>query len=492
MSQSNPPKVHLVNLGCPKNLVDSEKMSGLLQGNGYVLTADPEQADVVVVNTCGFIGPAKEESIQAILEANRLKEEGRVRAVIATGCLAQRYQEELQIELPEADQILPLAEEAHIAAHVDRALGRTRDHYLDSAPRAQLTPRHWAYLRISDGCDHQCAFCAIPGIRGKHHSEPIDKLVEEARRLADGGVRELVLVSQDSVRYGADLYGRAQLVPLMEQLADIPDIAWLRLMYTYPAFWTGEMIALFANHPKVCKYIDMPLQHIADPVLRRMKRATTRQKTLDLLADLRERIPGVGLRSSFIVGFPGETEAQFEELLEFVAQTRFDYATAFIYSPEEGTSAYKLDGEMDEETKAERYRLLTELQERISGERNHALVGTSQIVLVDERTPEGQHLGRMERDAPEIDGQVLIEGPAEPGQFIEVEITGAAPYELNGRVLAPQRRGDDPIGLSRGVAGKGSSRDGLRGERSQSEQGGKDAPWESPERVAPRRDGVQP
>jgi ribosomal protein S12 methylthiotransferase len=440
MSQTKPPKVHLVNLGCPKNLVDSEKMSGLLQGNGYELTDDPHQADVVVVNTCGFIGPAKEESIQAILEANRLKEEGRVQAVIATGCLAQRYQQELQIELPEADQILPLAEEANIAAHVDRALGKTRSQYIDSAPRLQLTPRHWAYLRISDGCDHQCAFCAIPAIRGKHHSEPVEKLVEEARRLAGDGVRELVLVSQDSVRYGADLYGRAKLVPLMEELAAIAGIEWLRLMYTYPAFWTEEMIALFAGHPKVCKYIDMPLQHIADPVLRRMKRATTRQKTLDLLAQLRERIPGVGLRSSFIVGFPGETEEQFEELLEFVEETRFDYATAFLYSPEEGTSAHGLDGEVEEDTKAERYRRITELQERISGELNHRLVGTSQTVLVDERTPEGLHLGRMERDAPEIDGQVLVEGPAEVGQFIQTQITGAAPYELSARAT-PQRMG---------------------------------------------------
>ncbi len=435
MPQGKAQKVHLVNLGCPKNLVDSEKMSGLLQGNGYELTDDPHQADVVVVNTCGFIGPAKEESIQAILEANRLKAEGHVRAVIATGCLAQRYQEELQIELPEADQILPLAEEVNIAAHVDRALGKTRSTYVTSGPRLQLTPRHWAYLRISDGCDHQCAFCAIPGIRGKHHSEPVDKLVEEAQRLAASGVRELVLISQDSVRYGADLYGRAQLVPLMKQLGEIEGIEWLRLMYTYPAFWTEEMIALFADHPKVCKYIDMPLQHIADPVLRRMKRATTRQKTLDLLAELRGRIPGVGLRSSFIVGFPGETEAQFEELLAFVEETRFDYATAFIYSPEEGTSAHGLDGEVDEEVKADRYRRITELQERISGELNHGLVGTRQTVLVDERTPEGLHLGRMERDAPEIDGQVLVEGPVEVGHFIQVEITGAAPYELSARVL---------------------------------------------------------
>jgi ribosomal protein S12 methylthiotransferase len=437
MPQEKRQKVHLVSLGCPKNTVDSERMLGLLQGNAYELTPDPLQADVVVVNTCGFIGPAKEESIDAILAAHRLKEEGRCKGVIVTGCLATRYREELQRELVEADQILTIAEERDIVRHVDQVLGKKRPRYLESLPRTLLTPRHWAYLRISDGCDHQCAFCAIPLIRGRHHSEPVEALVQEAGRLADSGVRELVLVAQDSVRYGMDLYGRPQLVKLLERLAAVEGIAWLRLMYTYPAFWTEEMIEFYAACEKMCAYIDMPLQHIADPVLRRMKRATTRQQTLDLLARLRDCLPGAGWRSTFIVGFPGETEEHFAELLDFVEETRFDYATGFMYSPEEGTSAFGLDGQVDEQTKEERYGRLTELQECIATQINDSLVGTRQLVLVDEEDGEtGVYYGRMERDAPEIDGQVIIdEGRAQVGKFAEVEIIGAGPYELNARVV---------------------------------------------------------
>ena len=427
-------KVHLVSLGCPKNTVDTEKMQGLLKGNAYELTNDPHEADVVVVNTCGFIGPAKEESIDAIMQAHRLKDEGRCEGVIVTGCLAQRYQEELKSELIEAEKILTIEQENDIVQHVDEILGTTRTNYLQSLPRDMLTPGHWAYLRISDGCDHKCAFCAIPAIRGRHKSEPIEVLVAEAERLAASGVRELVLISQDSVRYGADLYGRARLVPLMQQLAEIEGIDWLRLMYTYPAFWTEEMIEFYAANEKVCAYIDMPLQHISDPVLQRMKRATTKEKTLDLLARLRQRIPGVGLRSSFIAGFPGETEEQFAELLEFVETIRFDYVTGFVYSPEQGTSAYALDGEVDEEVAEERYSRLSQLQERISAELNDELIGTRQVVLVDEEDGEGGYCARMERDAPEIDGQVLIDaGAAEVGKFVEVEITGAYAYELNAR-----------------------------------------------------------
>ena len=436
MSKKKQRKVHLVSLGCPKNTVDSERMLGLLQGNEYELTTDPHEADVVVVNTCGFIGPAKEESIDAILQAHQLKEEGRCEGVIVTGCLAQRYEAELKSELIEADQILTLEQEADIVHHVDRVLGNERADYVDSMPRNLLTPRHWAYLRISDGCDHQCAFCAIPSIRGRHKSESIEKLVEEAGRLAAGGVRELVLISQDSVRYGADLYGRARLVPLMQQLAALEGIDWIRLMYTYPAFWTEEMIEFYATCEKMCAYIDMPLQHISDPVLQRMKRATTRQKTLDLLVRLRQRLPGVGLRSSFIVGFPGETEEQFEELLDFVEASRFDHVTGFVYSPEEGTTAYELDGEVPEEIREERYSRLSQLQERISAQINDELIGTRQVVLVDEESEEGWYCGRMERDAPEIDGQVVIdEGEARVGQFVEVEITAAYAYELNARAV---------------------------------------------------------
>ena len=316
MNEKKSDKVHLVSLGCPKNTVDSERMLGLLQGNDYQLTDVPQEADVVVVNTCGFIGPAKEESIDAIMDAHRLKQEGKCKGVIVTGCLSTRYYEDLERELVEADQLLTIADEVDIVRHVDGILGVERPEYLATSPRTSLTPGHWSYLRISDGCDHQCAFCAIPAIRGRHKSEPIEQLVAEAERLAAGGVRELVLVAQDSVRYGADLYGKPQLVRLLQALAEVEGIEWMRLMYTYPAFWTAEMIDFYAECEKMCNYIDMPLQHIADPVLKRMKRATTRKKTIDLLARRRDRLPGVGLRSTFILGFPGETEAEFEELLE--------------------------------------------------------------------------------------------------------------------------------------------------------------------------------
>ena len=442
-----PEKVHLVSLGCPKNTVDSERMLGLLNGHDYEITSDAEEADVVIVNTCGFIGPAKEESIEAIMEAHELKKNGRCKGVIVIGCLAERYQDTLKEDLIEADQILTLRQEDDIVRNVDELLGHERTTYLDNVPRLMTTPSHWAYLRISDGCDHKCAFCAIPLIKGRHHSETIEDLVTETKRLAAGGVRELVLVAQDSVRYGADLYGRPQLVPLLEQLAAVEGISWMRLMYTYPAFWTEEMIDFYAECEKMCNYIDMPLQHISDPVLKRMRRATTKAKTERLLERLRERLTNVGLRSSFIVGFPGETEAQFDELLGFVEQTRFDNATCFIYSHEEGTEAHGYEGELPEYVKEERYRQLTELQDGISADINHGLIGTQQVVLVDTLV-DGEAgsgwSGRMQRDAPEIDGHVRIDaGPDKPGvdpgvdlsvgKFAQVEITGAYSYELAAR-----------------------------------------------------------
>ena len=428
-------KVHLVSLGCPKNTVDSERMLGLLDGNSYQITEQPEHADVVIVNTCGFIGPAKEESIDAVMAAHRLKEEGRCKGVIVTGCLATRYEEELRSEMVEADALLTIDQEVEIVDKVDRILNNPRRRKTLNTLRKSLTPDHWSYLRISDGCDHKCAFCSIPAIRGPHKSETVEDLLAEAERLASAGVRELVLISQDSVRYGSDLYGRPALVNLLGQLEKVNGIEWIRLMYTYPAFWTEEMIDFFATSPKMCAYIDMPLQHISDSVLRRMKRATTRQKTIDLLKLLRARISDVGLRSTFIVGFPGETDEDFEQLLEFVEETRFDHLSGFIYSPEEGTSAFGLDAEVAEEVKEYRYSRLTQLQERIATEINDDLIGSRHMVLVDDRDEMGFY-GRMQRDAPEIDGQVLIEkGKIEVGQFVEVEIVGADPFQLQAQVV---------------------------------------------------------
>ncbi len=441
MPADAPARVHLISLGCPRNTVDSERMLGLLQGSAYEITDDPEQADVVVVNTCGFIGPAKEESIETVMAAHRLKQTGRCRAVIVTGCLATRYETELKEELVEADRLLTIAQESDIVGQVDAALGRAPRPQSRPPQRVGLTPKHWAYLRISDGCDHQCAFCAIPGIRGRHRSEPLDRLVDEAERLVAAGVRELVLVSQDAMRYGADLEGRPRLAALLRRLAAVPGVDWLRLMYTYPAFWTDELIDVFASEPRLCAYIDMPLQHISDAVLRRMKRATTRAQTTQLLARLRGALPKAGFRSTFIVGFPGETEAQFEELLEFVAAARFDHVTGFTFSPEEGTLAARLDGQVPPEVAVERYARLTEVQERVSAEINADLVGSRRVVLIDDRDEAAAiALGRLERDAPEIDGQVMVtDTQAGPGQFVDVEITSGYAYEVTGRAVGAPR-----------------------------------------------------
>ena len=369
------------------------------------------------------------------MAAHRLKEEGHCKGVIVTGCLATRYEEELRAEMVEADVLLTIDQEVEVVDKVDRILNNPSGRKTLNTVRKSLTPDHWSYLRISDGCDHKCAFCSIPAIRGPHKSEAVEDLLAEAERLASLGVRELVLISQDSVRYGADLYGRPALVKLLGRLEKVKGIEWIRLMYTYPAFWTEEMIEFFATSPKMCAYIDMPLQHISDSVLRRMKRATTRQKTVDLLKLLRARIPDVGLRSTFIVGFPGETDEDFEQLLEFVEETRFDHLSGFIYSPEEGTSAFLLDAEVAEEVKEFRYSRLTQLQERIGTEINDDLVGSRHMVLVDDRDEMGFY-GRMQRDAPEIDGQVLIEkGEIEIGQFVEVEIISADPFQLQARVV---------------------------------------------------------
>ncbi len=438
MPGSRPVTVHVVTLGCPKNTVDSERMIGLLQANGYRISAVPADADVVIVNTCGFIRPAKEESIEAVMAAQRWRHAGRCRAVIVTGCLATRYRRELEQELPEADQILTIAQEAAIVEHVDQALGAPPRARVAVAAPARLTPRHWAYLRVADGCDRRCAFCAIPAIRGPQRSEPLERLVARAEALAADGVRELVLVAQDSLRYGVDLYGRPRLIALLERLAAVPGIQWLRLMYTHPGSWSDELLDFFASCPRLCAYVDLPLQHIADPVLRRMGRATTRRRIEALLERLRHRLPRAGLRSTFIVGFPGETEAQFEELLDFVAAARFDHAAGFLYSPEEGTAAARLADDVPAAAKEDRYARLTQVQEQVSADINAALVGTRHRVLVDEEDREaGVWYARMERDAPEIDGAVVIEGgQTAVGSFAEVEITAGFAYERHARLVA--------------------------------------------------------
>lgn len=441
-------RVNLITLGCPKNAVDSERMLRLLEINGYALTDDVGEADVIVVNTCGFIEPAKRESIETILEAARQKSEGRCKGLIVTGCLAQRYREELQAELREADRVIGLADERDIVRHCDEVLKKVPRPVRRDGGRRLTTPGHWAYLRISDGCDRTCAFCAIPGIKGPNRSEPIEDLVAEAERLVAGGVKEIALVAQDTMRYGADLYGRPRLVDLVQALLRVRGLAWLRLHYTYPSGWRKELIDLLATEERLCGYVDMPVQHISDRVLRAMRRGTTSRGIRNLIRRLRERAPHLTLRSSVIVGFPGETEADFEELCAFVEETRFHRLGGFLYSSEEGTDAGLLADSVPEEVKRSRLDRLMEIQREISQEINEGLVGRRLRVLIDAESddPAFDFIGRTRMDAPEIDGEVLVRGPGRVGEFVEVEVTEAYDYDLVGRVVeAPELVQIEPI-----------------------------------------------
>jgi ribosomal protein S12 methylthiotransferase len=431
--------VHIITLGCPKNTVDSENMHRLLELNGYAVSDQPDEADIIVVNTCGFIQPAKEESIATALEAADYKRDGRCQGLIVTGCLAQRYTSELQDELTEADLVMGLAEESRIVEHCDRLLGRKREGPLKGLDQRHLhTPGHWAYLRISDGCDRTCAFCAIPGIRGQNKSVSIDRLVAEAHRLAAHGCRELALIAQDTMRYGADLYGKPRLVDLLKELVAVDRIEWIRLLYTYPTGWRDDLVELLAAEPKLCGYVDMPIQHADDAILSSMNRGTTRKGIRSLVSRLRDAVPHLTIRSSVIVGYPGETDDQFESLLDFLAETRFSRLVGFTYSHEEGTAAGNLEDTVPEEVKRERMNRVMALQEEIATETNLGYVGERFRVLIDEPgdAPESDWIGRTRMDAPEIDGSVFLSGEAEIGAFVEAEITDAAGYDLFGRILS--------------------------------------------------------
>ena len=464
--------IHLISLGCPKNLVDSERMLGLLERNGYALTEEAEEADVVIVNTCGFIAPAKEESLDTIFEAARLKEEGRCRALIVAGCLSQRYGDTLKRELPEADAILGLSDVDRIVAHCDRLLGRRRsqDFTTEHAEKRQvkvkvevekdgvgwsqpqpqpfpaicsngarhlLTPKHSAYLRIADGCDNHCSYCAIPLIRGPYRSRPEAALIAEARALCEQGVREINLIAQDITRYGEDLYGEPRLSGLIDALSELGDLRWIRLLYTHPAHFSQDMIGCIARNEKVCRYVDLPIQHISDPLLRAMNRKVTGADIRNLMQRLRSGVPGIALRTSLIVGFPGETEAHFEELLDFVAEARFERLGAFIYSREEDTPAAAFDDPIPEEIKQERLDRLMMQQQEITSQMHESLIGTHVQVLVDRpgEEPPVRWVGRTAWDAPDVDGTVLItEGDALPGDFVSVAITDADAYDLWGTI----------------------------------------------------------
>ena len=436
-------KVGLVSLGCPKNLVDSETMLGLLAADGFSITGREEEADVLIVNTCSFINDAKEESIKTILELARLKVEGRLKKLLVAGCLAQRYPDELDREMPEIDGLIGTGDVGEIVRAVRRALSGGRPGPCGApgtlsgaaVPRLLSTPAYTAYLKIAEGCDNRCAYCVIPAIRGPYRSRPVADVLQEASSLAARGVREMILIAQDTTRYGLDRCGRPALAGLLGELARLEGVAWLRLMYAYPALVTGALIEVMAAEPKICRYLDIPLQHVSDTILTKMNRRGSRKEITALVRRLRSAVPEITLRTSFIVGFPGETEADFRELLEFMETVRFDRVGVFTYSSEEGTPAAGMPGQVPEEVKAARKERAMLLQREISLERNRARVGREMTVLVEGRTgKEGVFHGRGEGDAPEIDGKVYVRSDRDldAGELVRVRVTGAREYDLEG------------------------------------------------------------
>ena len=436
----------LLSLGCPKNLVDGEVMLGRLRGAGYELVADARQADVVVVNTCAFIDRAKQESVDAILEMAREKGSGRAQRLVVTGCLSQRYDEELRREIPEIDASLGTGQVDDIVRAVsgdatslaDAAPGLPTWVYDHTAPRVLSTPPWLAYVKISEGCDYTCSFCIIPTLRGKHRSRNVEDVVAEVRALAARGVREIVLVAQDSTRYGLDHGIRDGLAYLLRRLGRVGGIRWIRILYAYPATLTDPILDAIASEEKVVKYVDIPLQHASEPVLKRMKRPTGKGNLLGMIERIRQRVPGVAIRTSFIVGFPGETDADFAKLLAFVESGQFESVGVFTYSDEEGTGSFELPDRVPAKVKERRRRGLMSLQKRISTRRNRSRVGERIEVLVEGTHDDTDLLlrGRAATQAPEIDGQVLInEGTAAPGSFVTCEVTEAHPYDLVARIV---------------------------------------------------------
>lgn len=443
-------KIGVVSLGCPKNLVDSETMLGLIHEENYEITNDPSEAEIIIVNTCGFIESAKEESINTILQMAEYKKSGSCKYIIVTGCLSQRYAEELFNELLEANAIAGVEVYDEIGSIIKRVMNGERFIMLERSkpdviytnketflPRILTTPSYTAYLKIAEGCDNCCSYCAIPKIRGPYRSKPMEQVLKEAKALADNGVKELIVVAQDTTRYGEDLPGgKLLLADLLKELNKIESLKWIRVMYCYPNNFTDELIEAFATLDKVCKYVDLPLQHASNRLLASMNRYDTKEEVETLLAKLRKRIPGIVIRTTFIVGFPGETDADFEELKEFVEQQRFENAGVFAYSQEEGTVAGAMPNQIPDEIKQERYHELMALQAQISEEIHKDTEGQTLEVLVEgiEEDGSGLHYGRSYREAPDIDGLVFIENPGDikPGCFVKVNILQGFTYESVG------------------------------------------------------------
>ncbi len=424
-------KVSVITLGCSKNTVDSERLMNQLKLNHIELTKNLEEADALIINTCGFIEAAKEESINTILEAVELKKEGKIKKVVVIGCLSERYARELRNEIPEVDSFF--GTEAYEG--VLREFGGNLKYEL-LGERLLTTPRHFAYLKISEGCDHPCSFCAIPLMRGKHKSRHMEDLIKEAQFLSEQGVKELILIGQDTTDYGKDIYSKRNISELVNKLSLIDGIEWIRIMYAYPSHFPEDLIETISSNPKVCKYIDLPLQHISDNVLKSMRRGITKKRTIELINKLRSKIPDLTLRTTFIVGYPEETEEDFEELCNFVQDIKFERFGVFTYSMEENTASYKLGDPIPPEVKEERKAILMEIQKEISLNKNKELIGRELKVIIDDKENEF-YIARTERDAPEVDGEVYIQknkNHIQTGKFYSAEIYDCNEYDLFGKL----------------------------------------------------------
>ena len=439
-------KILFISLGCDKNLVDTEVMLGLLASRGYEMTDDEQEADIIVINTCCFIHDAKEESIQNILEMAELKKEGKVKALIVTGCLAERYNDEILEEIPEVDEVLGTTAYDKILDAVDAALEGNQEVILsdiDALPlpetkRLVTTGGHFAYLKIAEGCDKHCTYCIIPKVRGNYRSVPMERLVNEARELAEQGVKELILVAQETTLYGKDLYGEKSLHKLVRELCNISGIRWIRILYCYPEEITDELIQVMKEEPKVCHYLDLPIQHANDTILKRMGRRTTKQELVHIVEKLRSEIPDICLRTTLITGFPGETAEQHEELMQFVDEMEFDRLGVFTYSPEEDTPAAGMPEQIEEEVKEDRQAEIMELQQEIAFDKAEDMIGREVLVMIEGKVAdENAYVGRTYRDAPNVDGLIFINTDEEllSGDFARVKVTGALDYDLIGELL---------------------------------------------------------
>ncbi|MBR3634932.1 MAG: 30S ribosomal protein S12 methylthiotransferase RimO [Lachnospiraceae bacterium] len=441
-------KILFISLGCDKNTVDSEMMLGILSSRGYEITDSDEDADAAVINTCCFIGDAKQESIDNILQMVDLKEKGRLKAVVVTGCLGQRYTEDIHKEIPQVDAILGISGWDEIADCLDTILKRNekaidiikdiQSPALCGYDRLLTTGGHFAYLKIAEGCNKRCTYCVIPYVRGNYRSIPMETLLDEAKRLADRGVKELILVAQETTLYGVDIYGEKTLPKLLNRLSQIEGIRWIRLLYCYPEEITDELIDTIKNEPKVCHYLDIPIQHASDRVLKSMARKTTRAEITERIAKLREEIPDIALRTTMITGFPGETSSDHKQMLEFVEEIGFDRLGVFTYSREEGTKAADMKGQLPEIIKRRRRDRVMKLQQKITFEKNESMTGSIVDVMIEGRLVEDNvYVGRTYRDAPGVDGEVFVECDRElmSGDFIKVKVISSKQYDLVGEVI---------------------------------------------------------